>query len=271
MIRVTWTGAAGLRFETGEQMILIDPYYTRIGIFPTLFAPISPDPAAIARHIRETDKITAVIVSHTHSDHALDVPYIAARYDGELVGSASLDTLMRIYDLPARTTICHGGETVALSDIAKVTMIRSTHGLVAFGKVPFAGEISPVSTLPMKAKAYRVGTAFMPQLELDGTCFLHTGSANFIEDELNGHTCDVLFLCVAGWQKRNGYPERIMELTQPKAIVLFHYDDFSRPHRHGARTRRMPFLDMPGLTQRIKSTSRDVDLIVPEIGETMTF
>jgi L-ascorbate metabolism protein UlaG (beta-lactamase superfamily) len=152
-------------------------------------------------------------------------------------------------------------------------MLRSTHGLVAFGKVPFAGEISPVSTLPMKAKEYRVGTTFMPRLVLDGTCFLHTGSANFIEEELNGHTCtcDVLFLCVAGWKKRDGYPERIMDLTLPKAVVLFHYDDFSRPHLQGSRTRRMPFLDMPGLARRITSHSPNVDLIIPEIGEPMTF
>lgn len=271
MIRVTWTGAAGLCFETEKETILIDPYYTRIGILTTLFAPIKPDTAAIDRHLAAGKNISAVIVSHTHSDHVLDVPYLAERFDGKLVGSQSLDVLMQINHIPQRTTICRGGEKIVISKTSSVTMIASTHGLVAFGKVPFAGDISPSLTLPIKARDYRVGAVFAPKLELDGTIFLHNGSPGFIDRELNGHRCDVLFLCVAGWKHQANNPERILELTQPQTIVLFHYDNFSKPHRNGQPTRRMPFLDMQGLVDRIKAHLPNASIIIPEIGETFSF
>jgi len=271
MIEVSWTGAAGLRFEAGETSILVDPYYTRVGLAHALLTPIAPDETAIVSAIPFLDKINAVIVGHTHSDHALDVPFIVSRSNAKLVGSSSLDTLMAASGLPGRTITCRGGETIPLTESASVTMIRSTHGLVALGKVPFQGEIRSSITLPMKASGYRVGTAFAPKLELNDMVFIHNGSANFIESEMEGHTCDVLFLCVAGWKKREGYPERVMDMTGPRSVVLFHYDDFSKHHKPGAKTRELPMMDMQGLIRRIKAHAPRVQVIVPEVGEVMAF
>lgn len=271
MIRVTWTGAAGLRFETERDVILIDPYYTRVDIFNTLLKSIAPDEAAIARALPDPQKVAAILVGHTHSDHSLDVPWIAARANCKVVGSPSLETLMSISGLPGRTIVCAGGETVRLSDSATVTMIRSAHGLVAMGKVPFEGEIRTTSTLPMKASGYRVGTVFAPKLELNGLRFLHAGSANFQEGPMEGHTCDVLFLCVPGWKRREGYPQRLIDMTRPRTVVLFHYDDFSRRHTPGTKTRRVPLIDMRGMMRTIRTQAPSVELRVPEVGAVMDF
>jgi len=271
MLNVTWTGAAGLQFETDKETILIDPYHTRVDIFNTLLGPISADTAAIDARLPDMKKIAAVIVGHTHSDHALDVPYIASKSTCTVVGSASMDTLMNLSEMPGRVRVCSGGETVSLGDGASVTMIRSTHGLVILGKVPFPGEIRPTNTLPMKASGYRVGTVFAPKLQTKDTTFLHVGSANFIEKEMEGHTCDVLFLCVPGWKKRENYPQRLIEMTQPQTVVLFHYDDFSKPHKRGKSTRRLPFTDIKGLIKVIKAHAPRLRVMVPEIFETMRF
>ncbi len=272
MIRVTWTGAAGLRFETDKEVILIDPYYTRVDIFDTLFKRIAPDPAAIAAALPDLEKVAAIVVGHTHSDHALDVPWIAARSACKVVGSHSLETLMSLGGLPGRTRVCADNETLRLTDSAGVTMIRSAHGLLSLGKgVPLDGEIRATSTLPMKAGGYRVGTVFAPLLELDGKRFLHVGSANFDETHLRGHCCDVLFLCVPGWHRRQDYPRRLIEMTRPSSVVLFHYDNFSKPHVPGGKTRRMPLIDMPGLIHATRNCAPAVDVRVPEIGAPMDF
>lgn len=271
MINVTWTGAAGLQFEDGQDFILIDPYYTRVNIFNTLLGPIAPDVSAVTAALPDMARVDAVVVGHTHSDHALDVPYIAAQSSAKVVGSQSLAILMALSGQPGRSEVCSGGETVALSDRVSVTMIRSTHGLVAMGKVPFQGEIRSENQLPMKASGYRVGTVFAPKLTIGGTVFLHNGSANFIDDELAGHTCDVLFLCVAGWKKRPGYPEDIIAMTRPKVVVLFHYDDFSRPHKPGSKTKMLPMMGLEGLKKRVETCAPDVRLVVPEVGERLTF
>ena len=271
MIRVTWTGAAGLQFETDKEIFLIDPYHTRVDIFNTLLGSISPDKTAVDTHLPVMENIGAIIVGHTHSDHALDVPYIASRSKCKLVGSESLNTLMELSSMPNRVRVCSGGETELLGDGVSVTMIRSAHGLVAFGKAPFQGEIQVTGTLPMKANGYRAGTVFAPKLQLHDTVFLHVGSANFVEKEMEGHTCDVLFLCVPGWKKRKGYPQRLIEMTRPQTVVLFHHDDISKPHIKGTRTKSPPFTDIKGMIKAIKTHSPQLEVIVPEVYDTLNF
>lgn len=271
METVTWTGAAGLHFETDDGIILIDPYHTRVDIFNALIGPISPDTAAIEANLPDMQKVKALIVGHTHCDHALDVPYIAANSAFPVVGSASLDTLMTLHNMPQRVRICKGGETVPIGHDASVTMIPSAHGLVALGKVPFPGEIRATSTLPMKASGYRVGAVFAPKLQIGGQTFLHVGSANFIESEINGHTCDVLFLCVPGWKHCPGYPQRLIELTQPRTVVLFHHDDFTKPHTPGTPTKILPFSGVKGMVKAIKSNFPGIRVCQPEVHETLSF
>ncbi|KJS30639.1 MAG: hypothetical protein VR64_15630 [Desulfatitalea sp. BRH_c12] len=271
MIDVTWTGAAGLRFETETETVLIDPYHTRVNLLRTLFKTIRPDEAAIQAAIASLAKITGIIIGHTHSDHALDVPSIMRRTNAVLVGSRSLETLMTLGGMPGRTTVCAGGEKVVLSDQAEVTMIRSAHGAAMFGKVPFPGEISPAATLPMKAAGYRSGSVFAPLLVLNGTRFLHIGSADAIEAELKNHTCDVLFVCVAGWNQTPDYPLQIINITRPATVVLFHYDNFSKPHTKGSGTPRLPLIDMRGLIRRIRTHAPDIDILVPELDQPMRF
>jgi L-ascorbate metabolism protein UlaG (beta-lactamase superfamily) len=179
---------------------------------------------------------------------------------------------MTLSGLGTRTRVCAGGETVRLGDGAAVTMIRSAHGFVSIGKgVPFDGELRAAGALPMKARGYRVGTVFAPLLELDGRRFLHVGSANFDEAQMQGHACDVLFLCAPGWKRRQGYPQRIIEMTRPRTVVLFHYDNFSKPHAPGSKTRAMPLTDIPGMIRTIQRTQPSVAVLVPDLGEAMTF
>jgi L-ascorbate metabolism protein UlaG (beta-lactamase superfamily) len=272
MIQVTWTGAAGLIFETEKEIILIDPYYTRVNVFNTLLGTLSPDEKAITNVLDSlSSKISAVIVGHTHSDHAMDVPCIIQKTGAKPVGSRSLESLMSVSGMSGITTVCQGGETVVLSDHASVTMVRSTHGKAIMNKVPFDGEILPDAVLPLKAGGYRAGTVFAPKLQIDGIRFLHVGSAGFIEAQVQGHVCEVLFLCVAGWNKCQGYPQRLIELTRPGKVVLVHYDNFSRPHRKGRKTHKLPFLDIKGMVRSIKARSPSVEVLIPEIYEVLRF
>lgn len=271
MVKVVWTGAAGLQFKVDDKTILIDPYYSRVGRIRLAGGRIVPDGKAIERQLDNTDEITSIIVSHTHFDHALDIPYLEGRCSGDIVGSKCLDTLMTLNGLRGRTTICNGGETIRLAEGVSVTMLRSDHGRVVLGKVPYQGEISPLTSLPMKVSDYRVGKVFAPLLKIGDVSFLHIGSAGFVESELRNQSCDVLFLCVAGWNKFSGYPNRVIDMTNPGKIVLFHFDDFFRFHKPGNKTRRLSFLKMEAMKQRIKNRFPDIPLFIPEVSEVVQF
>ena len=93
-------GAAGMACRTAEQTVLIDPYLSRIGKPELLFGRPVPDEQRIERYLDALPApLTAILVSHTHVDHALDVPALARRLDCVFVGSRSLDVLLRAHGL----------------------------------------------------------------------------------------------------------------------------------------------------------------------------
>jgi L-ascorbate metabolism protein UlaG (beta-lactamase superfamily) len=272
MVDVRWTGAAGLEFTHNGQTILIDPYHSRPGKLKVFFGRLLPDISAIESYLEKLPgNLSAIIVGHTHFDHALDIPEFSRRFDGPLVGSPSLEKLMAMHNMTGRVTVCEGNTRIELLGDAAVTMIPSMHGLVLFGRIPYSGDLAPGVQPPLKASQYRHGAVYIPKLEIGGKTFMHVGSANFIESELHGHQCDVLFMCVPGWKNRPGYPARLLEITKPNIVVPFHYDDFTAPIHTQLKRRNVPFVDMKGFLNRINESASDIEIRVPQPFESMTF
>ena len=196
----------------------------------------------------------AIIVGHTHFDHALDIPLMAKYCEGPVIGSESLQTLMGLYGEEERVIVCKGNERIQIS-AAAVTMIPSCHGRVLMGKVPYPGEIDPSARLPLKAKEYRLGGMFIPHLEIDGISFIHVGSANFIESELEGRWCDVLCLCVPGWEYAEEYTTSLLQMLKPSLIIPFHFDDFTLPVGKDGYVASLPFLKMKSFIERIGASA----------------
>ena len=107
MVSVRWTGAAGLEFTYEKKTWLIDPYLSRVGKASVFFGRPQADREKISRYLETLPgKLQAVIVGHTHFDHALDVPEILGRFPVPLVGSESLEALMLLHGMPGKVTIC---------------------------------------------------------------------------------------------------------------------------------------------------------------------
>jgi glyoxylase-like metal-dependent hydrolase (beta-lactamase superfamily II) len=150
-ISVRWTGAAGLEFTYEGKTWLIDPYLSRVGKTTMFFGRPQADREKISRYLETLPgKLQAVIVGHTHFDHALDVPEILSRFPVPLVGSESLETLMSLHGMPGKVAVCSERTHFDLPGGASVTMIPSLHGLVFFGRAPYTGEIEPGQRMPLK-------------------------------------------------------------------------------------------------------------------------
>ena len=272
MVSVRWTGAAGLEFTHNGQTILIDPYHSRLGKLKVFFGRLTPNILAIESYLEKLPgELSAIIVGHTHFDHALDIPKFSRQFDGPLVGNSSLETLMAMHGMPGRVIVCEGSKRIELPGSAAVTMIPSVHGLVAFGRAPYPGEIDRTRRVPLRAREYRHGVVFMPKVEMGGKVFMHAGSAGLVESELDGHHCDVLFMCVPGWKKIPEYFTRLLEIVKPKIIVPFHFDDFSTPLPSNMKAPTLPFVDLTGLLKRIRQSAPDIEIRLAQPFETMTF
>src|SRR5262249_10499549 len=85
-VRVTWLGTAGFAVQHDEHVLLLDPYLTRPSLSRCLVAPLQSDAALVRRLVPRAD---AIVLSHTHFDHALDTPEIARQTGARIFGSRS--------------------------------------------------------------------------------------------------------------------------------------------------------------------------------------
>ncbi|MBZ5623013.1 MAG: MBL fold metallo-hydrolase [Acidobacteriia bacterium] len=112
-LQLSYLGTAGWEITDGKIAILVDPYLTRAKLRtpnddvaphdprPTVTANdvVEPDVTAIDAHIKRADFI---LITHTHPDHALDMPYIARKTGAIVIGTESTANLARASGVPDR-------------------------------------------------------------------------------------------------------------------------------------------------------------------------
>jgi L-ascorbate metabolism protein UlaG (beta-lactamase superfamily) len=262
-LEVTWLGTAGFRFAYQGSVLWIDPYVTRVPLGAVLRRRVVPSsPEAVARWIHRAD---AVLVGHTHFDHALDVPAIARSFGCPVYGSRSLAHLMALHGLGAQAT-----EVAAHHDYEvgpfRFHFVPSAHSKLQLGLgIPYSGELTCEHVDALSPQAYRCGQVWGIHLEVAGARFYHQGSADFLEDELRDRGVDYFLCGISGRRFTPHYVERIVARLQPEAIVPTHFDDFFRPLE---RPTKFSFnVNLTGFADEVHLASHELPIRVLEVGK----
>jgi L-ascorbate metabolism protein UlaG (beta-lactamase superfamily) len=226
-LMITWLGTAGFRFEYQGVVVWIDPYVTRLKLGDVVRRRvIAPSEDAVAEWI---DRADAILVGHTHFDHAMDVPTIAKRTGCPVFGSSSLEHLMGLHGLAPQTTVVVPHVDYEVGPF-RFHFVPSQHSKLQLGlRVNYGGELTCEHLDHLTPQAYRCGQVWGVFLEVAGMSFYHQGSADLIEDEIKDRDVDVFLCGIAGRRFTHHYVERIVRALAPKLIVPCHFDDFFRP------------------------------------------
>lgn len=245
-LSITFLGTAGFTLAAGAHTIAIDPNITRPGLFQTAFGRLTPDEALIASVIPRAD---AVLIGHSHHDHALDGPAVCRQTGAMLYGSQATAHIATAYGLsPSQMTIVVPRVTLTHGDTC-ITPLPSRHGKALLGRVPLPGDIRTPPPWPPRVFDLRHGPVYQWLIEIAGTRILHVDSADFIDEELM--QADILCLCAVGRQYRRDYTRRVIELVCPKVVIPCHWDDFTVPlHAH---PRQLPGVDVEGFVDEIRA------------------
>jgi L-ascorbate metabolism protein UlaG (beta-lactamase superfamily) len=261
-LELTWIGTAGFRLAYQGTVVWIDPYVTRLSLRDLLGRRVVPASAgAIATWI---DRADAVLVGHTHFDHALDVPAIAQRFGCKVYGSTSLAHLMKLHGLAEQAVVVAPHRDHEVGPF-RFHFVPSQHSKLQLGlAVPYAGELTCDHVDELTPQRYRCGQVWGIHIEVAGTRIYHQGSADLIEDEIRDRGVD-LFLCgIAGRRFTPRYVERIVRALAPARIVPAHYDDFFRPL--DAPLRFSLNVDLTGFADEVHRASRDLPVATLEVG-----
>lgn len=229
-VAVRWLGTAGYELECDGVTLLIDPYLTRAGYGRVFLGSLRPDTAVIDREITAAD---AILVSHSHFDHVLDVPHIAARTGAVVYGSKSTANLMAAVGHPADRVVTFEKGRVSELEVGpfRIRAVPSLHSPFALGRIPYPGDIPCTCELPMPGRGYRCGEVFNFEIRVAGRTFYHLGSAALVDDlvPVGKDGIDVLLLCIAARFATPDFVPRVLRATQPRVVMPMHYDNFLRP------------------------------------------
>ncbi len=235
-ISICYLGTNCLFLQAGDTRLMIDPHFTRLPK-RALLGKISADAGRIHKQLTSLGvmHLDAVLLTHTHYDHALDAFETAMQTHARLYGSASAVVLAQGAGLPEACThqISHG-EMIRIGEI-EIEFSATTH--LAF-PVPLNSwlhldENSTALRPPVHFWNYKTGDVYSMLLQYAGLRFYVMGSAGFCVDRQKQINADVAFLSIGGLglQKKaylqEWFDENVLRVGVQK-IYLTHWDDFSR-------------------------------------------
>ncbi len=230
LVSVRWLGTAGYELRCDGVTLLIDPYLTRAGYRRVFAGSLRSDRAIVDREIASAD---AILVSHSHFDHVLDVPYIAARTGAVVYGSRSTANLMAAAGHPAERVVTFENDRISELEVGpfRIEAVPSQHSPFALGRIPYPGDIPCTCELPMPGRGYRCGDVFNFAVRVAGRSFYHLGSAGLVDDliPVGRDGVDVLLLCIAARFATPDFVPRVLRATRPRVVMPMHYDNFLRP------------------------------------------
>jgi L-ascorbate metabolism protein UlaG (beta-lactamase superfamily) len=259
-LAVTWFGTAGFRFAYQGVTLWIDPYVSRIAMADFVRRRATgSSPDCVARWI---DKADAILVGHTHFDHALDVPAIARATGAAAYGSRSLQHLMSLHGQSSTVVESHRDYEVGPF---RFHFVPSRHSKLQLGLgIPYSGELTSDRVDDLSPQAYKCGQVWGICVEVAGTRFYHQGSADLIEDEIRDRDVD-FFLCgISGRRFTDDYAARIIRRLSPKVIVPTHYDDFFQPL--GGTTKFSFNVNLTGFADEVHAATREPAIRTLEVG-----
>jgi L-ascorbate metabolism protein UlaG (beta-lactamase superfamily) len=232
-IRVTYLGVNGFQIEAGGHALLIDPYFTRVGLWAgALNERIESNPSRVnegLKHVRS--RVDAILVTHAHFDHLLDVPEIMQRTHARLIAGPTAIQLVESFGiLPNECTSVKAGSVRKIGPWT-IRVFAAQHDHI-FGKVPFQCG-AKLASKPAKASDWCVGEPLAFVVEAAGKrIYIDSGGVPGAPPDARIKDVDLAILGVALPDSRERFAEAVRQL-QPRFVFPSHQDDMFAPFDRG--------------------------------------
>ncbi|MEW5740964.1 MAG: MBL fold metallo-hydrolase [Myxococcota bacterium] len=259
-LSVRYLGVSGYEVTDGVTTLLLDPTPTRPPPL-ALLAPLAPDETLGAQQCPRAD---AILVNHTHHDHALDVPSIALRTGALVIGSPNTVALALSRGVPeAKTRVVKPGERLTVGTFT-IDVRGSRHTDIAGISQPMSGAISRTAG-PLWFFQYALDETLFYRLEANGTSLWFHPTSTFAPGEVGAPPAPTLIVGVTGEDASVEKARGLLAETKPLLVLPTHYDNFFQPVQKGLAL--MPGLDLDGARQAYLAADPKLDWAVLDVGE----
>jgi class 3 adenylate cyclase/L-ascorbate metabolism protein UlaG (beta-lactamase superfamily) len=168
-VRVTYLGTNGYLFETRDATLLVDPYFSRIGVCAmVLNARVESNAERVRNALARLPRcIDAILVTHGHVDHLLDAPAIRKATGATIVASRASISLVEAGGVSRA-----GCRSIAPGEVTTIAGC-TVHALPALhdrllGHVPFPGLRPSSGITPQRVADWVCGEPLAFLIEIGG-------------------------------------------------------------------------------------------------------
>lgn len=264
-----WLGAAGVELEIEGQRLLADPYLSRFPLRNIFFGRPNPRREQILRHLLPA---RAVLVTHSHFDHLMDVPVVCRELGATAFGSPNTSAILLALGVPPEKirTVFPGGRFA--EGPFSVEVFRAKHGPIA-GIVPYVGAIPKRLHPPLRLSEYRMDFIYSYRISAGGVSFLLWNTPDSAEAPESDVLAIVPSRSASTWSD-------LVAKVRPKVIIPIHWDDFFcgldrplrpmwAPPRLGARLFQR--MDPAVFARALQALFPESKVVVPVIFTSMEF
>lgn len=241
-VSVTWLGVAGIYVSDGAHGILIDPFVSnsRVTLLDVARGrPLWTDERRVKQTVGGLGPVNAILVTHSHYDHAMDVPSFARHTGAKVFGSEATQKILHGHGLEEHPhSVIENSDntllkTIKLSDDFKIDVLRGRHGGIIFGYVPFTNEATQLIGPGSPARDYVLGEVYILRITHPTGTLIYTGSAEVPEESFdalpNAPGPAVAILTLTGRSDTRAYLQRSVGTVDATRVVPIHFDDLFEP------------------------------------------
>jgi len=252
-VRVTYLGVNGFQFETGGHVLLVDPYFTRVGLWSAaLDQRIESNPDHVNEGLKQVrPRADALLVTHAHFDHLLDAPEIMRRTHAQIAAGPTAIRLVESFGIsPNKCQIVEQGSTRKVGPWT-IRAFAAQHDRL-FGKVPFECNSRPSpqsspsgrrgrgalgksesASQPVKVSDWCVGEPLAFVIEAAGKrIYIDSGGVPGVPPDRRIRGVDLAILGTALPDSRQRFAEAVNQL-RPRYVLPSHQDDMFAPVSRG--------------------------------------
>lgn len=230
-LTLRFLGTSTLLVDDGQDQLMIDGYLSRPGLWTLLTRRLTPDRAAIDRTLQASgiERLSALLVAHTHFDHALDSALLAQRFGARLHGTSSMAAIARAEGRHVAFQPLVSGQAFSVGAF-RVTPHAMPH---APGDIA-DGASAEAFAYPARARDYPMGGNHAFLIEAGDCGILVVPSAGQPGPALADVRADIVLLGIGqlaaqGEDGTTAYWRDTVEASEVGLVIPIHWDDFTRP------------------------------------------